>query len=171
MQVFEVDIPNYSVDEAPDDRAIGKILDDTLKKHFMGKQILVRGVASSEHSDKNIDQLIELIGQTGTDRYDPERAGDRYENVEGKHIDLFAFPALVTPSTIISHAIIYGFYHSAIGVHGKPMRIDIITIYDATQMQQVLHRYAGRDDIKDDGYVFKDPKRKESALLGIIKIN
>jgi len=66
--------------------------------------------------------------------------------------------------------VIYGFYHSAIGVHGHPVRIDILTVYDATQLEEVVHQYEGRDDIKRDGFVFRHPDNKRAAVLGIIKL-
>lgn len=171
MKLIEVILPEYTVDKEPDDRAIGKTIDDEIKKHFMGKAVLVRGIASSEHSGKSVDELIKIIQRTGTDRYDHKRVGDRYENVEGKHIDLFAFPAQVTESTEVARHMIWGFYHSSIGVHGRPMRIDIVIVYDADQMKQVLHTYEGRNDTKDDGFVFKHPDYKTAALLGVIKVN
>ncbi|MDB5183153.1 MAG: hypothetical protein JWO47_937 [Candidatus Saccharibacteria bacterium] len=171
MKLIKLNIPQYTVDSEPDDKAIGKIVDDELKKNFMGKSILVRGVASSEHQGKTVDELVEIIQKTGTDRYDPQRTGDRYENVEGKHIDLFAFPETITPGSEVFSKIVWGFYHSAKAIHGYPVRIDIVMIYDANQMQQVTHKYEGREDIKDDGFAFIDSTNKMEALLGIIQID
>lgn len=170
MNVVEVSLPQYRVDIEPDDKAVGKIVDDEIKKHFMGRSVLVRGIASSEHPGKTQEDLIEGIKQTGTDRYDPAREGDRYGNIEGKHIDLFAISARVTPDCEIFHVLVWGFYHSAIAVHGYPVRIDIVTIYDADKMERVLHQYEGRDDIKDDGFAFREPQNKAAAVLGIVKI-
>lgn len=170
VPIFELRLPDYSIDTEPNDKALGKQLDDEIRKHFLGQSILVRGVASSEHKDKTQHELIALIQQLGTDRYDPDRKGDRYENTESKHIDLFAFPAAYDEQTELMHYLIWGFYHSSIGIHGYPMKIDIVTIYDANQMKQVFHQYEGRDDIKDDGFVFKFPDKRPAALRGIIKI-
>lgn len=171
MKLLNINLPSYTVSEPPDHEALGKIVDEEIKKNFMGQSILVRGIASLEHPDKTTDELIEIIRETGTDRYDPDRKGDRYENIDNKHIDLFAFPHIVNKQSSIFADVVYGFYHSAIGVHGKPQRIDILTIYDANEMTKVVHQYEGRDDIKEDGYVFKDTKNKADALLGIIKID
>lgn len=171
MDLIEINLPQYTVESEPDAKAIGKIVDDELKKRFMGKAVLVRGVASSEHTGKSIDELIDVIKKTGTDRYDAKRKGDRYGNVENKHIDLFAFSLTVDDDSEIFDRIVWGFYHSAKEIHGYPMRIDVVTIYDAAQMHQVFHRYEGREDIKDDGFAFKNPDNKQAALLGIIRIN
>jgi hypothetical protein len=170
VPVFVVDLPQYQTDKEPDAQAVGKTVDDEIKKHFLGQSVIVRGVASSEHAGKSIDELIGLIQKTGTDRYDPKRTGDRYENIEGKHIDLFGVPAVITSESEVFHVIAWGFYHSAIAVHGYPVRIDVVSIYDASQMEQVLHQYEGREDIKDDGFAFKNPSDKQAALRAIIKI-
>ncbi|MGB4768799.1 MAG: hypothetical protein WBP22_06130 [Candidatus Saccharimonas sp.] len=170
MLVSEVAIPFYTVDSEPDDQAIGKIIDEKLKNQFPGKKVVVRAVASSEHPGKTVDELVEIIVQTGTDRYDPDRTGDRYENIEGKHIDLFGFLADAGLDDGVFSKAVWGFYHSSKAIHGYPMRIDIVSIYDASKMDQIIHRYEGREDVKDDGFAFKDQANKQGALLGIIKI-
>ena len=45
----------------------------------------------------------------------------------------------------------WGFYHGSIAVHGKPTRIDILTIYDAAKLKRVLHQYEGRNDRSGTG--------------------
>lgn len=170
MVVSEISLSQYTADQEPDTVAIGKIVDDEIKKHFIGRSVVVRGIASSEHPNKTIDELIEIIRTTGSDRYDPNRKGDRYENIDHKHIDLFGVPSDVTNESKIFNIIAWGFYHSSMAVHGYPVRIDIVIIYDANQLNQVMHQYAGRDDIKDDGFSFKNSVNKVNAVLGIIKL-
>lgn len=170
VPVITVDLPEYSVSAEPDYKAIGKVVDDELKRYFLGQTVVVRGVGSSEHPGKTADELIDIIRRDGTDRYDPDRKGDRYENIKGKHIDLFAFRRKITIRTELFRWVAYGFYQSAIGIHGKPTRIDILIIYDAAKLKAVLHQYEGRDDKKRDGFVFREPDKKQEALLGIVKI-
>jgi hypothetical protein len=169
--VYEVNVPEYTIDREPDHKAIGKIVDDVIKQHFANQTIVVRGLSSKEHPDKTLDQLIETIQQLGTDRYDPQKTGDRYGNIKGKHIDLFAFRRKVTPRMKLFQDISWGFYHGAKAIHGKPVRIDLLTIFDASQLKAMVHQYEGRDDIKRDGFVFRQPENKTDALLGIIKVN
>ncbi len=171
MKLLTVNLPQYTVDKEPDHKAIGKVVDEEIKEHFAGQTIIVRGISSSAHPNKTVDELIEVIKQTGTDRYNPERAGDRYENIKGKHIDLFAFRRKVTPRMELFKDISWGFYHGAKAIHGKPVRVDLLIIYDASQLKAVVHQYQGRDDIKRDGFVFKNPANKSAALLGIVQIN
>lgn len=169
--VFTLTAPDYQVTSEPDYRAIGKIVDDKLREHFMGRTIVARGIGSSEHPGKTIDELVEIIKRDGTDRYDPNRTGDRYENIQGKHIDLFGFRRKVGPHMQLFKDVVYGFYHSALGLHGKAVRIDVLIIYDAAKLKAVLHQYEGRTDKKRDGFVFRAPENKQDALLGIIKIS
>jgi len=168
--VFSVSAPTYRIDSEPDHTAIGEKVDATIKQHFMGQTIVVRGISSSAHPGKSLDELIAIIKHEGTDRYDPDREGDRYENLQGKHIDLFAFRRKVTPTMQFFKDMTWGFYHGGIAIHGKPTRIDLLLIYDAQKLKRVLHQYEGRDDKKRDGFAFKDPANKPAALLGIVKV-
>lgn len=170
IPVFTVHLPDYKVNAEPNHKVIGKIVDDCLKEHFLGETVVVRGLSSSEHPGKSLDELIEIIKRSGTDRYNPERAGDRYENIKGKHIDLFAFRRKITKQTQLFKDLSWGFYHGAIAVHGRPIRLDILTIYDAGQLKAVVHQYEGRTDIKRDGFVFRYPSDKVKALRAIVKI-
>jgi hypothetical protein len=170
IPVITIDLPQYRVDTEPDHETLGNIVDAEIKRRFMGREILVRGIGPQDHPDKTVDQLVEIIKKRGTDRYDPARKGGWYENVENKHIDLFAFSRRVTTEMSVFSDVTWGFYHSAIEQSGSPCRIEILMIYDATKLETVLHRYEGRTDIKRDGFAFKNPERKSEALLGIIKI-
>jgi len=71
MKLIEINTPEYSVDSEPDYKTIGGLIDTQIKQYFMGKNILLRGIGSQEHSNKSVNDLIEIIKQTGTDRYDP----------------------------------------------------------------------------------------------------
>lgn len=61
MKILTVSVPQYTVDIDPDHKAIRKPVDELLKEHFMGQKVLIRGLGSMKHSDKNIDELIEII--------------------------------------------------------------------------------------------------------------
>lgn len=169
-KVITINIPTYSVETEPDHQTIGSLVDEAIKRDFMGSTIIARGISMSAHPDKNIDELVGIIESTGTDRYDPERAGDRYENIQDKQIDLFGFRRKVTPRMRLFKDISWGFYHGSKAIHGEPVRIDLVTIYDADQLKAVLHQYEGRDDKKRDGFVFRNPGDKTTAVLGVVKI-
>lgn len=171
MKILSLAVPQYTIDSEPNHRDVGKIVDAVIKNNFERRTVIVRGLSSTAHPDKTLDELVEIIKQQGTDRYDQDRMGDRYENIKGKHIDLFAFRRKVTPKMELFKDISWGFYHGAKAIHGEPVRIDILIVYDASHLRAVVHQYEGRDDIKRDGFVFKNPADKKTAILGIIKID
>src|SRR5690606_37858448 len=122
------------------------------------------------HPGKTFEDMAAIIARHGTDRYDPTRRGDRYENIENKHIDLFAFRRKVTPRMELFRWISWGFHHGSLEIHGMPTRIDVLLVYRVDKLKAVLHRYEGRDDKKRDGYAFREPDRKRDALLGLVHL-
>ncbi|MBW3011579.1 hypothetical protein KY311_00170 [Candidatus Woesearchaeota archaeon] len=62
------------------------------------------------------------------------------------------------------------FYVWSKKLKGKPIRLDLVLVYDLSKLKRVVHKYHGRTDIKKDGFVFRDKENKKQALLGIIKI-
>lgn len=170
MTVVTVPLPEYTESSEPDHRALGRRVDAAIRANFGGATIVARGVSADDHEDLDADGLIKIILAVSTDRYDPNREGDRYDNVEGEHIDLFGFRRTVTGRMRLFDQLSWGFYHGSIEIHGHPTRLDIVTIYDATRLRSVLHHYRGREDRKRDGFRFIDPDRKTDAVLGVIKL-
>ena len=170
--VITIHLPQYQVVTEPDYRALGRIVDDELKKHFMGQMVGLRALGSQEHPDKSLEDLIEIIKRDGTDRYNPGRSGDRYENIENKHIDLFLLRRKISERSKIFWQLAWSFYESPLKLRGKPVRIDIVIVYDLAKLKAVrtTHTHEGYPVTKRDGFVFKDPGNKAEALLGIIKV-
>jgi len=166
--VVELPLSGYRVDREPDHCGLGRVVDDAIRCSFGGDRIVARGISIDDHPGHTVDDLVATILATGTDRYDPCRVGDRYDNVDGKQIDLFGFRRTVTARMRLFEHLCWGFYHGAIAVHGRPVRLDIITIYDALLLRAVLHRYAGRTDRKRDGFRFVAPENKPAAVLGVM---
>lgn len=171
MTVLTVPLPDYTVHTEPDHAEIGRRVDDVIREHFAGRKIVARGISADDHPDRTIDDLVTTILTTGTDRYDPHRQGDRYDNIGGKHIDLFGCRRTVTPRMRLFADLSWGFYHGSIEIHRHPTRLDIVTIYDSTQLRAVLHQYAGRADRKRDGFRFTDPPHRAAAVLGVLRLD
>ncbi|MCB0847558.1 MAG: hypothetical protein KDE26_30110 [Bacteroidetes bacterium] len=168
---YNIEIPVVYWKNRPDFAAIGGKMDQCLKKHFLGQKVVIRALGSEEHPDKSIDDLIEIILQTGHDRYDPNRKGDRYENIENKHIDIFAMAFEIQQEGSYFEYFLEPFYFFPVAEQKKPVRVDIAIIYDPKQLVVVEHHYQGREnETKKDGFVFKYPDKKAEAILGIIKI-
>ncbi len=172
IPVYEIDLPEYTIDKEPDHEVIGNKVDCLIRQHFLGQHIAIRCISSEEHPGKTADRMIEIIKLLGHDRYDPARQGDRYENNEGKKIDLFAFDYHVAENTKMFSVFTWPNYHLTWREPYHPIRIDIIIIYDPTKLEQIEFSYPGREHegIRSDGFVFNDPEHKPDAIKAIIKI-
>ncbi|PIR02898.1 MAG: hypothetical protein COV60_03255 [Candidatus Magasanikbacteria bacterium CG11_big_fil_rev_8_21_14_0_20_43_7] len=172
IPLYTLPLPEYHASPEPDHGAIGKKVDDFLKEHFLGQYVAVRCLSSGDHPGKSVDDLIDIIQTEGWDRYDPQREGDRYENNEGKHIDFFAFDYTIAQESEIFSMFTWPFYHWEIEKSGRPLRIDLILLYKPSKLEQVYFTYASREDEGDrsDGWIFKNPKNKRGALVGIIQL-
>lgn len=170
--VLTISLPEYKPNEKPDVLKIGPKLDNLLEKNFYGRSIVIRCISIQDHRGKTLDELADIVLQTGTDKYDATRKGIGYHIglEQGKHIDFFGTPAEITDHTdIFTLELLNDFYHGAQGDRGYHLRIDLVMIYDSTKLTLVEHLYG--DDIEEsDGFVFNDPDRKADALLGIIKV-
>lgn len=172
IPIFCIDIPAYRVDHEPAHALISKPVDQLLSTHFAGQEFAIRCLSSSEHSDKSLEELVEIIKALGTDRYDLNRKGDRYENVEKKRIDFFALKIRIEKDGEIFSQFTYPFFHFGKLSSSKPepVRIDVMLLYNLDKLEQVFHHYKGRSEEKSDGFCFKDPNTKQEALKAIIKI-
>lgn len=169
--LWKIMIPKVYADNVPDFSKFGKKVDDALKKHFLNKRVVLRTLSSQEHPDKSADDLIKIIKALGHDRYDPNIKGDRYENREGKHIDIFGWDLKIEKDGEYLADFMEPFYFWPLSQGKEPQRLDIVIIYDPAQLEIVEHTYEGREsEVKRDGFVFKFPNDKPAAILGIIKI-
>lgn len=166
-----VPVPKAYEERKPDFAAIGAKIDRSLIRHFAGRSVAVRALGSQEHKGMTVDALIATIKRLGHDRYDASKRGDRYENLDGKPIDLFALDFTVRADGRYFERFLEPFYFWPIVDRGEPVRIDVAIVYDRRKLRRVIHRYEGRDDErKRDGFVFRYPDRKADAILGIIRI-
>lgn len=171
IPVYQITLPEYDVKTKPNHVNIGKKIDKIIKKYFINKKVAIRCLSSQEHKKKSIEDIIRIIKKLGTDRYNPKRGGDRYENIGKKDIDFFALDFNIKPNSKIMEKFIEPFYLYPPKIRkAKPIRLDVVIIYDLSKIKRVFHRYKGRTDIKKDGFVFKNPENKKGAILGIIKI-
>ena len=166
-------VPKEYKENKPDFELISSKIIKSLRKHFMGRRIGLRLLGSMEHSKKSMNDMIRIIKKIGHDRYDSNRIGDRYENIDNKKIDFFALDFKVgkkEEEVSVKYAI-ESFYYYPIFDRKIPIRIDIAIVYDLSKLKVVKHRYKGREkELKKDGFVFKNPNNKPDSILGIIKI-
>lgn len=172
IPVYAIHLPSYNFDNGePDHKVVGVPVDDELRKHFMGQKILIRGLGSQEHPGKTVDELIDIIKTTGTDRYDPTRVGDRYTNVGDTYFDLCALRRTISPRSKIFWQLSWSFYASPLKERGYPVLVDILIIYDPQQLKAVSYRPVGQGGrVMRDGFVFRDVANRPSAIKAVFKI-
>jgi len=161
-----MDCPAYRFDTKPDLKKISNDIDDMLINNFHGQDIVLRGIQSEKHNLPK-DELIKLIIETGSDRYDLYNPGEI--KISNKHIDLFGLACKVVAS--ITLPILEGFHkYKPKSLERPQYRVDIWMIYDANRLKNVEYNHSYYNVKACDGYVFKNPKNKKDALLGVLVI-
>jgi len=172
--VVSVSLPEYRVDTPPDYR-LGKRVDRVLREHFDVNEIVVRAISSFDHPSLSLDQLADRIAATGTDKYDPVRKGVAYEEFAPYRPDFHGGPyGIDHDMTSFFGGIMRHFYEDAPTDRGYPLRIDLLLIYDRSQLVQAEkvdpEKPSVRPPLESFLFRFKYPERKKEALLGLIKI-
>ena len=72
IPTYTIHFPEHQVTTEPNYQAIGVIVDDELKKHFMGQMVGLRALGSGEHPGESIDGLVEIIKRDGFVFRDPK---------------------------------------------------------------------------------------------------
>lgn len=138
LPILEIAIPEYQVVTKPDFQSIGAKIHRSLIKHFLGQKLVIRCIGSQEHPEKTTDQLIQIIRELGTDRYDPRRQGDRYDNLENKAIDIFALDFTIKEHGQYLEQFIEPFYTWPKSKGDLPIKLDIIILYDHSKLKKVI---------------------------------
>lgn len=162
-------IPKTYIDNAPDFQSAADTLRDYLRKCYPMRSLCIRGVDMAAHNRINgcslgVDDLADIIGKTGSDRYNPAIPGDGYQNVENKPIDFFAYDVYPCKDDEDLIYFFMSFYYFSLSRLSIPSLLDLITVYDRDRLALVEHRYAGRDDVKRDGFTFSCSDRTNSVL-------
>jgi hypothetical protein len=181
VAVYSIALPDYRVDHEPDFLALGRVLDAQIIRFFPRRRLAVRGLSLTDHPGKSALELIEIVASLGTDRYDPTRQVVLEDFYAPYELDLHALPCKTTADgkLISSHddgagvmaGLLGDFFHGPPLDRGaSPMRLDLLTVYDRTQLEAVAVDY-GHDSNEDPcEFRFIHPERKSAALLGIIEL-
>ncbi len=169
IPVHVVSIPEYRLDSKPDYQVVGRKIHEVLFSHCPEAGIAIRCLSAADHPNQTIDALIETIQRLGTDKYDPNREGVLHDFYKGRGIDLFALAYDQAKGAEIMAETIENFYEGALQDRGYRVKLDVVLVYDLSQLEFVPVDY-GNGDMGRDAFRFKDPANKAKALLGIIKI-
>ena len=114
------------------------------------------------------DELVKKIIAFGSDRF--EAKNDNAISVNDKYIDLFGLACKVEGP--ISISILNGFHvWRPMSLETPQRKVDIWTVYDAGQLENVKYFHSHYTVKAKDGYIFKNPERKTDALLGVLVID
>ncbi len=143
--------------------------DQYVAKHYSGDKVLVRCLSSKEHAKYSLEELVQLIAQTGTDRYDPHRKMMFHEFYEAHAPDLFADLVEVSEESPIIGPLFQDFFEKTKGDRQEGVRADIVLLYDPDKLEMISNVYENQE--QSDCFRFKHIDRKVQALLAIICIS
>lgn len=169
VKVFSVSCSAYDFKGGLDLTKVSRSIDEVLLAHFKNRSVVLRGIQSQNHPDLSKTELISFIRKTGSDRLNTTT--EREATVSDKPIDFFGYECVIKKQPIVL-PVLEGFHIYKPKSLEKPQKqVDIWMVYDADQLQNVEYLH-GRYGVKaKDGYLFKNPKDKPAALLGILVID
>ncbi len=171
IPVYEISLPEYTLQQKPDYDKIGAKLDLFIKQHFLSKRVCIRALGSQDHKLPT-ENLVKRIIREGTDKYEKNKRSfwHDWDVYKDKGIDLFACFKNITEDFQFMDEVIGDFYEGALADRGYSVRVDILLFYDPDKLEMIPIKYA-ENDIGEDAWKFKFPEQKKEALIGIIQIN
>ena len=184
VKIITVSVPEYTTDKKPDYLKIGRKVDRVIERNFNDRKYIYRAIGLDDHSDLTLDELVSIILETGTDKYDPARKGVCHDQYSVYDYDIQAGSFEIRDSKIVIEATdtyptlfgdtIYDFYENAPQDRGYPVRIDLLVFYDTDKLEMAKLKNPEAvgvvTSLEKYLYKFKDRKNKPDALLGIVKI-
>ncbi len=175
-KIITISIPEYTLDTQPDYSAVGTKIDKVVAENFEGK-LLARELSIADHPQYNLDELVDIITRTGTDKYDPNRKMVAHETFKAYNLDLQAGEVIIEKGKILSESFsedIRRFYENTLLDRGYRLRIDLIVLYDPNQLvkaEKIDIDHPGTDPhLEEYLWRFKNPDNKPDAVIGMVKI-
>ncbi len=128
LKIITISLPEYTIDAQPNYNAIGSCFDKALEENFEGS-FLLRALSMIDHPYYSLDELVDIILMTGTDKYDPNRKGVSHEEFEPYKPDLQAGTVVIQNGRIITEPFsinIKRFYENVLLDRGYRLRIDLL---------------------------------------------
>jgi len=174
-KIILISLPEYTIDKQPDYNYLGLQIDKVIEENFIGKDIAIRAISLTDHPQFSLDELVKIILELGTDKYDPNRKGVCHEEFEPYCADFQAGFCTVGKNCAGEGAdMIKKFYENVLLDRGYRLRIDLLLIYDLNQLVRAekIDKEKPDVDARLEPYLFrfKNPENKKESLIGIIKI-
>jgi hypothetical protein len=184
IKIISVSVPEYTVKHKPDYIKVGGKVDGEIEKCFSNGKFIYRALGLDDHPGKTLDELVSIILESGTDKYDPHRKGVCHEQFCVYDYDIQAGSFEISNSKIVIEPTdrfptlfgdtVYDFYEHSPLDRGYPVRIDLLVLYDPDKMELANLALSGSPGVGPELekylYKFKDRANKKEALLGIVKI-
>lgn len=175
VKIINLPLPEYTIDRQPNYQSIGSKIDKILEENFNGMDVAIRALSLIDHPQLTLDELATIIVKTGTDKYDPNRKGVDHEKFDPYKPDFQAGFCTVGKNHVGEGAdFIQKFYENTLFDRGYKLRIDLLLVYDLHQLVQAEKVEHDKPSIPEhlESYLFrfKNSKKKQEALLGVIKI-
>lgn len=175
-KIVTISIPEYKIDSQLDYQKVGAQIDSALQDNFEGT-FLLRALSAADHPNLTLDQFADIIIQTGTDKYDPNRKGVAHEEFDPYKPDLQAGEVIIKEGKLVGESFsedVRRFYENTLLDRGYRLRIDLIVLYDPTQMVKAEKVDMDKPNVDEhlEQYLwrFKNPDQRPGAVKGIIKI-
>lgn len=182
--ILTINLPEYILSPDCDFDDCGSMVDRLIEEYFSQEPIVIRAIGLCEHGGLTLDELVNKVLDTGTDKYDNDRISIFEEDFNSYQFDFHGCAYRFVKGKLKSFSpdncqsemgsTFRAFYEHAPTDRGYPVRIDLILIY---KLKFLEHIEPMNDDISDYekllvSYLFRfiNQKEKLSALSGIIRI-
>ncbi|MFC1609292.1 hypothetical protein ACFL2R_03785 [Patescibacteria group bacterium] len=182
-KIIEINLPEYNLESQPDYVSIGKKVDGEIVKNFSDGKYIYRAIGIDDHPEFSLDDFVEIVKESGTDKYDPERKEVCFDEFCMYDHDMQAGCFEIMDGRIdeegLEYPTMFGdtvkkFYENVLLDRGHRVRIDALLLYDSSNLEKAKKIdesvESPRPELADCLYKFKDPENKKDALVGIIKI-
>lgn len=183
-KVVDVLVPEYALEKEPDYTAIGRTVDAAIEAAFPDGRYVVRAIGKDDHPGKSLDELVSVILELGTDKYDPGRLAVAHEEFSAYDYDIQAGLFEIKGGRIVitdayEYPTLFGdlacdFFRNAPLDRGHPVRVDILIFYRAEALEKARKRSPDspgvRPALEEYLFRFRNPQAKTEALAGIVKI-
>lgn len=182
-KIIKVSVPEYNLESHPDYVSVGKKVDAEIVKNFSDGKYVYRAIGLDDHPELALDEFVEIVKESGTDKYDPERKEVCFDEFCMYDHDMQAGCFEIKDGEIIEEGLEYPtmfgdtvkkFHENVLLDRGHRVRIDVLLMYDLNKMEKAKKidesAESSRPELVDCLYKFKDPENKKDALVGIVKI-
>jgi hypothetical protein len=183
-KVISIPVSEYTVLQKPDYLNIGRKVDEVIEKLFGDGKYVYRVIGLDDHPGLTLDELVDIILKSGTDKYDPARKSVCHEqfcvydyDIQAGSFEIRNAKIVIEPTDRFPSLFgdtVYDFYEHTPLDRGYPVRIDLLVLYDPDKMELAKLIKPESPKVKPELekylYRFKDRKNKRDALLGIVKV-